>query len=252
MSPNTKQHNSSQSEDSTGTYTFPKTRIVAAINVSYEASKDQLKALFGFCGRVKDIALYPPIHFMPFAERGLPYRVCVVKYAKSSYCGVALHLTGTVFLDKTLMVVPCSLEEIPDDEQIVWDAVCAGVKTLMARPRITPTPSEQSETASVCESDKENGLATAPKVDSEERKEDKVNNDGSGRQTSPIPAETTQIGSCEAEAGNEDMILDVEVVVEGGERGSLKNTGCVVMTDVDENVIHKDQEEEQSSMTDLI
>lgn len=166
---------------------------------------------------------------MPFGVNGLPSRVCVVKYAKSSSSVVALHLTGTVFLDKTLMVVPCSLDEIPDDEQIVWDAVCAGVKTLVTRP----TPSQQSETAS--ESDKENGPATAattPDTNADEME------DHTGSHATPIPTETSHTGSCDVE--NEEMIFNVEAE----DTVPLTSTDYCDLADTDDDFIDKDLEEQ--------
>lgn len=102
-----------------------KTKIIAAINVSIYATKEQLLTLFGFCGRVKDIALYPVGY--DIYSTSIPYRICFVKFSSSESTRVALHLTGTVLLDKSLTVLPCKISDIPPEDG-AWDVVCASIK----------------------------------------------------------------------------------------------------------------------------
>jgi len=85
-------------------------KVVQVTNVSPGATLQQLAQLFGFIGTVTDIRLYPSDEASP-----VQVKVCYIKYENNEQCGVAQHLTNTVFIDKALIVVPISREEIPEE-----------------------------------------------------------------------------------------------------------------------------------------
>jgi arginine/serine-rich splicing factor 12 len=79
--------------------TYPK--VIQVANVAPAATREQMKTLFGYVGRIDDIEIYPE------KETGnLLTRVCYVKFYDSEDAGVALHLTNTVFIDRALVVTP--------------------------------------------------------------------------------------------------------------------------------------------------
>ncbi|XP_057298306.1 serine/arginine-rich splicing factor 11-like isoform X5 [Hydractinia symbiolongicarpus] len=85
-------------------------KVVQVTNVSPGATVEQMATLFGFLGTVTDIRLYPLDDTLPVAVK-----LCYIKYENSEQCGVAQHLTNTVFIDKALIVVPLNQEEIPEE-----------------------------------------------------------------------------------------------------------------------------------------
>merc|ERR1712179_137914 len=88
-------------------------KVVQITNVSPGATIQQLATLFGFLGTVTDIRLYP-------SEESFPpvlVKVCYVCFEDNEQCGVAQHLTNTVFIDKPLIVVPMDREEIPEESE---------------------------------------------------------------------------------------------------------------------------------------
>lgn len=87
-------------------------KVVQVTNVSPGATLQQLATLFGFLGTVTDIRLYPSDETVP-----VQVKVCFINYESNEQCGVAQHLTNTVFIDKALIVVPINREEIPEESE---------------------------------------------------------------------------------------------------------------------------------------
>ncbi|KAK7508255.1 hypothetical protein BaRGS_00000494 [Batillaria attramentaria] len=87
------------------------TRVVQITNVAPATSKDQLKTLFGFLGRIRECKIFPP----DGSDQQVAAKVCYVEYEDSTSAGVALHLTNTVFIDRALIVVPVMDGKIPDE-----------------------------------------------------------------------------------------------------------------------------------------
>jgi len=86
-------------------------RVVKVSNVAPGATKDQMKTLFGFIGRIDDVVLYPEPETAPTASR-----VCFVKFEYAEDVGVSLHLSNTVFIDRAVTVVPVSDGKVPDEK----------------------------------------------------------------------------------------------------------------------------------------
>jgi len=86
-------------------------RVIQVTNVAPAATKDQMKTLFGFIGRIDEIVLYPELETTPSTSR-----ICFVKYEYSEDVGVSLHLSNTVFIDRALVVAPVPDGKIPDEK----------------------------------------------------------------------------------------------------------------------------------------
>lgn len=85
-------------------------RVIQVTNVAPTATKDQMKTLFGFIGRIDEIVLYPEL------EPPSTSRICFVKYEYAEDVGVSLHLSNTVFIDRALVVAPVPDGKIPDEK----------------------------------------------------------------------------------------------------------------------------------------
>ncbi|ELU18893.1 hypothetical protein CAPTEDRAFT_226786 [Capitella teleta] len=88
------------------------TQVIQVSNVAPTASREQMKTLFTYIGRIEELKLFPD----EFTETNQP-RVCYIKFSKSEEAGVALHLSNTVFVDRALMVVPVADGTIPDESK---------------------------------------------------------------------------------------------------------------------------------------
>jgi len=86
-------------------------RVVQVTNVAPATTKDQLKTLFGFLGRIDDLVIYPSAE-----SANVTSKVCFVKFAYADDVSVALHLTNTVFIDRALNVVTVPDGRIPDEK----------------------------------------------------------------------------------------------------------------------------------------
>lgn len=86
-------------------------RVIQVTNVAPAATREQMKTLFGFLGRIDDLVIYPELETMT-----MPTKICFVKFSQSEDVGVALHLTNTVFIDRALIVVPVPDGKIPDEK----------------------------------------------------------------------------------------------------------------------------------------
>ncbi|BFY99234.1 hypothetical protein BsWGS_02273 [Bradybaena similaris] len=86
------------------------TRVIQVTNVAPSCSNEQLRTLFTYLGRVKDQRVYPPEN-----TEGTVARVAYIEFDDSVTTGVALHLSGTVFIDRALMIVPVMDGKIPDE-----------------------------------------------------------------------------------------------------------------------------------------
>ncbi|XP_021378893.1 probable splicing factor, arginine/serine-rich 7 isoform X9 [Mizuhopecten yessoensis] len=98
------------------------TRVIQVTNVAPAASKDQMKTLFGYIGRIDEIKLYPPEAILPDPEDPMMQteshvtpKVCYVKFDDVTSTGVAMHLTNTVFIDRALIIVPVMDGKIPEE-----------------------------------------------------------------------------------------------------------------------------------------
>jgi len=86
-------------------------RVVQVTNVAPATTKEQLKTLFGFLGRIDDLVIYPTAE-----ATNVTSKVCYVKFAYADDVSVALHLTNTVFIDRALNVVTVPDGRIPDEK----------------------------------------------------------------------------------------------------------------------------------------
>ncbi|XP_025109567.1 probable splicing factor, arginine/serine-rich 7 isoform X5 [Pomacea canaliculata] len=87
------------------------TRVIQVSNVAPATTKEQLKTLFGFLGRIRECKVFPP----DGSDQQVTAKVCYVEYEDSTSAGVSLHLTNTVFIDRALIVVPVMDGKIPDE-----------------------------------------------------------------------------------------------------------------------------------------
>lgn len=87
------------------------TRVVQVTNVAPATTKEQLKTLFGFLGRIDDLVIYPTTD-----SANTTSKICFVKFAYSDDVAIALHLTNTVFIDRALNVVTVPDGRIPDEK----------------------------------------------------------------------------------------------------------------------------------------
>lgn len=74
-------------------------------------TRDQMKTLFGYLGRIDDLVIYPESE-----STTMPTKVVYVKFYEAEDVGVALHLTNTVFIDRALIIVPVPDGKIPDEK----------------------------------------------------------------------------------------------------------------------------------------
>lgn len=88
------------------------TRVVQVTNVAPSCTKDQLRLLFSYLGRVKELQMFPP---ETIDASIVTSRVAYVEFEDVVTTGVALHLSSTVFVDRALMIVPVVSGKIPDE-----------------------------------------------------------------------------------------------------------------------------------------
>lgn len=86
-------------------------RVVQVTNIAPATTRDQLKTLLGFLGRIDDLVIYPTAE-----STSTTSKVCYVKFADADDVAVALHLTNTVFIDRALNVVAVPDGRIPDEK----------------------------------------------------------------------------------------------------------------------------------------
>uniref|UniRef100_A0A0B7AR52 RRM domain-containing protein n=1 Tax=Arion vulgaris TaxID=1028688 RepID=A0A0B7AR52_9EUPU len=86
------------------------TRVIQVTNVAPSCTNDQLRTLFSYLGRVKELKVYPPEN-----TEGTVARVAYIEFDETVTTGVALHLSSTVFIDRALMIVPVMDGKIPDE-----------------------------------------------------------------------------------------------------------------------------------------
>ena len=84
-------------------------RVIQVTNVAPATTKEQMKTLFGFLGRIDDLVIYP-------TTESATSKMCYVKFAHSDDVAVAVHLTNTVFIDRALNVVTVPDGRIPDEK----------------------------------------------------------------------------------------------------------------------------------------
>ncbi|XP_078658096.1 uncharacterized protein LOC144903619 isoform X6 [Branchiostoma floridae x Branchiostoma belcheri] len=118
------------------------TKVIQVTNVAPAATKEQMQTLFSFLGKIDEIKLYPEDISVPVTSK-----VCYVKYDDPTNCGVAQHLTNTVFIDRALIVVPCQDGVIPDEAKALQLAAPANAVAGMipgggapAASALLPTP----------------------------------------------------------------------------------------------------------------
>jgi len=86
-------------------------RVVQVSNIAPTTTRDHLKTLFGFLGRIDDLVIYPTAE-----STNTTSKVCFVKFGDADDVAVALHLTNTVFFDRPLTVVAVPNGRIPDEK----------------------------------------------------------------------------------------------------------------------------------------
>ncbi|XP_005100497.1 probable splicing factor, arginine/serine-rich 7 isoform X9 [Aplysia californica] len=88
------------------------TRVIQVTNVAPSCTKEQLRTLFSYLGRVKELQMYPP---ESIDASIVTARVAYIEFEDATTTGVALHLSSTVFVDRALMIVPVMDGKIPDE-----------------------------------------------------------------------------------------------------------------------------------------
>ncbi|XP_059163080.1 probable splicing factor, arginine/serine-rich 7 isoform X3 [Physella acuta] len=86
------------------------TRVIQVTNIAPSCTNEQMRTLFSYLGRVRELKMYPPEN-----TEGVVARVAYIEFDDTTTTGVALHLSGTVFIDRALMVVPVMDGKIPDE-----------------------------------------------------------------------------------------------------------------------------------------
>lgn len=90
------------------------TNIVQVTNIAPSVTLEQLKTLFGYLAEINHIELYV---YDQNSDNNL--KVCFVEFANPSSVLLAQHLTNTVFIDRTLVVLPYNKPKIPDKETVL-------------------------------------------------------------------------------------------------------------------------------------
>jgi hypothetical protein len=105
-------------------------RLIQVSNISPSATKEQLRGLFTHIGRVEELQLYPESETLvaTFAAK-----IGYLRFERSEIALAALNMTGTVFLDRSLICsivkpqphpvpptsafLPASIYKIPDETE---------------------------------------------------------------------------------------------------------------------------------------
>ncbi|XP_065905520.1 splicing regulatory glutamine/lysine-rich protein 1-like [Dysidea avara] len=113
-----------------------RSRLVQVTNISPLASAQNVREIFSYLGDIEEFKVYPELE-----DRSVlaPSKVGYIKFRDPTSCDVALHLTNTVFLDRALVVVDTSGEDIPSEELVVDVTVTSNDASSALLP--TPTPS---------------------------------------------------------------------------------------------------------------
>lgn len=119
-------------------------KVIQVTNVSPQGSVQQMATLFGFLGTVTDIRMYPSDDSVQVAVK-----LCYLKYDSSDCCGIAQHLTNTVFIDRALIVVPLDQEEIPEEPECAQLLASINAFAGMASGGFLATPGGNA-TATAC------------------------------------------------------------------------------------------------------
>ena len=124
-------------------------RVIQVTNVAPGATRDQMKTLFSYIGKIDDVQVYPADESIELATS----KVCYVKFYDSSDVNVSLHLTNTVFIDRALIIAPLPDGRIPDETTAL---------TIISAPGFTGLthPSKADELARTVYIGNVNGTAT--------------------------------------------------------------------------------------------
>jgi arginine/serine-rich splicing factor 12 len=85
--------------------------LIQVTNVSPQTTNQQMRELFSYLGRIKELKVYPESD----SAVSFPSKVCFVRFAEVASCQTALHLTNCVLVDRALIVVKSKYPEIPDE-----------------------------------------------------------------------------------------------------------------------------------------
>ena len=105
-------------------------RLIQVSNVSPSATKEQLRALFAHLGRVEEVQLYPESETLAAT---FSCKIGYLRFERSELALAALNLTGTVFLDRSILCsivkpqaqpvpptsafLPATIYKIPDETE---------------------------------------------------------------------------------------------------------------------------------------
>lgn len=78
-------------------------RVIQVTNVAPSATREQMRTLFAFIGKIEDVQLYPDV---PENLESVSPKICYVQFYEAGDVCVSLHLTNTVFIDRALLVQP--------------------------------------------------------------------------------------------------------------------------------------------------
>ncbi|XP_013389852.1 splicing regulatory glutamine/lysine-rich protein 1 isoform X2 [Lingula anatina] len=87
-------------------------KVIQVSNLAMTCTKEQIRTLFGYLGRIDEVKMYPA------EDSPIPAtsKVFYVKFDDPVTTGVACHLTNTVFIDRALVIVPVLDGKIPDEQ----------------------------------------------------------------------------------------------------------------------------------------
>ncbi|XP_064413990.1 splicing regulatory glutamine/lysine-rich protein 1 isoform X2 [Latimeria chalumnae] len=113
------------------------TTVIQITNLSPAVTSEQMRTLFSFLGDIEELRLYPPDNApLPFTSK-----ISYIKYSDPASVIVAQHLTNTVFIDRALIVVPCSEGKIPEESKALsLLAPVPPIATLMPGAGLLPMP----------------------------------------------------------------------------------------------------------------
>lgn len=104
-------------------------RTLRVTNIAPAVSREQMKNLFTFIGKISDFKLYPE-----GSSNMMQTQVCYVKFEKIDDAGVGRHLNNLVFVDRALNVSLAESDDIPDEATALAYATAANTNMAASMP----------------------------------------------------------------------------------------------------------------------
>jgi len=107
-------------------------RVIQITNLAPTASKEQMRILFSYIGKISDLRVYPE------SDSSIPVttQVAYIKFDKADDVPVAMHLNKTVFVDRALIIASVIDGKIPDESLAMTQATLPS--TDMASGLVNP------------------------------------------------------------------------------------------------------------------